>query len=120
MAGPMLTLHSIANAMGGKVKGNRVRCPGPEAAYKKGYKAKRYTFAIWLTDDGEDIRVQSHHEDYRDNWRHNKDWAKSRLGITWKPKPKKRAPQPPPPFEVRNQFFGESLRISRYRGEGRI
>jgi hypothetical protein len=69
----MLTLQAIASAMGGKVRGNRVICPGPEAASKKGYKAKRNTLAIWLTPDGEDIRVHSHHRDYRDHWRHNKD-----------------------------------------------
>src|SRR5262249_47768926 len=42
-----------------------------------------------------------------------KDEIKRRLGLAWKPKPKSGLP---PPFKIRNQFFGETLQWCRYKG----
>jgi hypothetical protein len=102
-----LSLNLIAACLKGKVMGNRVRFPGPEAASKKGHKAKRHTAVLELSRDGEDIRVHSHHPGAGD-WCQVKDWVKQECGIVWKPK-KRRAPQPS--FAVRNQYFGESLAL---------
>jgi hypothetical protein len=112
----MLTLHGIANALGGKPKGNRVICPGPEAAYKKkAWQRKRKTLAVWITPDGEDIRVHSHHPDGGD-YRQIKDWVRQQLGIEWKPRQQNRRQRRIPPFKRRNPFFAETLSMCRYRG----
>jgi hypothetical protein len=55
-----LSLHTIAQGLGGRVQGNKVLAPGPEAASQKvKWKRKRKTLAVWVGNDG-DIRVHSH------------------------------------------------------------
>jgi hypothetical protein len=106
----ILTLTGIASALGGRVRGNKVVAPGPEAASKKGYKRRKDTLTVWINPD-DDIGVNS--------WRGQdpiatKDWVRDRCGLpAWKPK--KRKSKPLPPFAERNQFLGEALRIARNR-----
>jgi hypothetical protein len=106
----ILTLTGIACALDGRVRGNKVVAPGPEAASKKAYKRRKCTLTVWINADG-DIGVNS--------WRGQnpiaaKDWVRARCGLpAWAPK--KRKPKPLPPLAERNQFLGEALKIVRDR-----
>ena len=105
-----LSLHTIAQGLGGEVRGNKVVAPGPEAASKRGYKRRKRTLTVWINPD-DDIGTN--------NWRDQdpiatKDWVRARCGLPrWEPK--KRKPKPLPPFAKRNQFLGEVLKIARDR-----
>lgn len=105
-----LSLHAIARSLGGRVCGDKVVAPGPEAASKKGYQRRKCTLTVWINDDG-DIRVNS--------WRGQdpiatKDWVRTRCGLpAWAPK--KRKLKPLPPLCERNQFLAEALKIARDR-----
>ncbi len=106
----VLTLTGIACALGGRVRGNKVVAPGPEAASKTGYKRRKSTLTVWINADC-DIGVNS--------WRGQdpiatKDWVRARCGLpTWEPK--KRKAKPLPPLAERSQFLGEVLKIARDR-----
>jgi 5S rRNA maturation endonuclease (ribonuclease M5) len=83
----MLSLSEISKKLGGngKVhhspKGDCVKVPGP------GHSANDDSLTIWLTDDGEDIRVHSH---AGDNELESVDWVREQLGLPkWEPKKKK-------------------------------
>lgn len=105
-----LSLHAIAQSLGGRVCGDKVVAPGPEAASKKGYKRRKRTLTVWINGDG-DIGVNS--------WRGQdpiatKDWVRARCGLpAWAPK--KRKPKPLSPLWGRNQFLAESLKVARDR-----
>jgi hypothetical protein len=106
-----LSLHAIAQGLGGSVRGGKVAAPGPEAAsHKVKWKRKPKTLAVWRGDDG-DIRVHSHTGQDPIT---TKDWVRRKLGLpAWEPK--KRKPKPLPPLAERSQFLSEGLRIARDR-----
>ena len=106
-----LSLHTIAQGLGGQVRGNKVVARGPEdASHKVCWKRKRRTLTVWINGDG-DIGVN--------NWRGQdpiatKDWVRACCGLpAWESK--KRDPKPLPPLWERNQYLSESLRIARDR-----
>jgi hypothetical protein len=74
----VLNLHRIARALGGRVRRNSVTAPGPEAAAKRGWKRKRHTLTTWISDDGQNIFVNSHGGV---GWREAKDWVRQQCGI---------------------------------------
>jgi len=74
----MLSLDSIARALGGEVRGNKVRAPGP------GHSSADRSLTVWLTDDGSDITVDSFADDGKLLC---KDYARSKIGLPpWEPK----------------------------------
>ncbi len=74
----MLSLDSIARALGGEVRGNKVRAPGP------GHSSADRSMTVWLTDDGSDITVDSFADDGKLLC---KDYARSKIGLPpWEPK----------------------------------
>lgn len=73
----MLSLDSIAQALGGEVNGNMVRAPGPD------HSPSDRSLGIWITTTGEDITVDSKAGD--DPIR-CKDYARERIGLPrWEP-----------------------------------
>lgn len=106
-----LSLHSLAQALGGRVRGNKVVAPGPEAAtHTTPWKRKRLTLAVWIRPDGE-FRVHSH---TGQDPIATKDWVRRKCGLpAWRPK--KRKPKPLPSLVERGQYINESLRIARDR-----
>jgi hypothetical protein len=106
-----LSLSNIANCLPrGRVRGDVVDFVPPSASRHKGWKRKRRTATVFLQGD-KDIYVHCRHPD--DDPIRIKDELKKRLGIGWKPKARK--PAPIPPFWVRNQFLGETLKVCRDR-----
>ena len=107
----ILTLTGIACALNGRVRGNKIVAPGPEAvSHKVRWKRKRYTLTVWINADG-DIGVNSH---TGQDPIATKDWVRARCGLpAWEPK--KRKARPLPPLTERSQFLSESLRIARDR-----
>ncbi|NKR04594.1 hypothetical protein GUJ75_25440, partial len=74
----MLSLDGIARALGGEVRGNKVRAPGP------GHSPADRSLTVWLTDDGSDITVDSFANDGKLLC---KDYARSKIGLPpWEPK----------------------------------
>lgn len=114
MTAAALSLHTIARCLGGRVRGDKVTAPGPEATSKQGWKRKRHSLTVWINGNG-DIGVNS--------WRgedaiRTKDWVRARCGLpAWTPRRRRpaRPKQPLPPLPERNQFLSESLRIARHR-----
>src|SRR5262245_42137119 len=104
----MISLCTIAAGLGGKVRGNKVTAPGPEAAsHKVKWKRKRHTLTVYVNDHG-DIRVNCHHPDQDPI--DCKDWVRRRCGLpAWQPK--KRTPKTPP-LATRRQFMCELLDIA--------
>ena len=74
----MLSLNNIASALNGRVSGNKVVAPGPEAAnHPVKRKRNRYTVTVYII--GNDIGVNCHHAS------HDpiavKDWVRQRAGF---------------------------------------
>jgi hypothetical protein len=109
----MLSLETLARCLGGRVRGDHVTVPGPEAVGKRGCKTRRHTVTIYLAHDG-DIRVNCHHSSHDPI--DVKDWVRQTCGLpVWKPT--RRGVKSEPSQKVRNQFFQESLRIARNRSQ---
>ncbi len=73
----MLSLDGIARALGGEVSGNMVRAPGPD------HSTVDRSLGIWITANGDDIRVDSKAGD--DPIR-CKDYVRERIGLPgWEP-----------------------------------
>ncbi|MGU3326109.1 DUF927 domain-containing protein [Methylobacterium mesophilicum] len=68
----MLSLDGIARALGGEVRGNMVRAPGPD------HSPADRSLGVWITDTGDDITVDSK---AGDDPIHCKDYARSRIGL---------------------------------------
>src|SRR5680860_1055619 len=50
----ILTLTGIASALGGRIRGNKVVAPGPEAvSHKVRWKRKRQTLTVWINAEGD-------------------------------------------------------------------
>lgn len=85
----MITLHTIAKALGGIVGTGQVLAPGP------GHSKFDRSLAVFLDPNAPDLfRVHSH---AGDDWRVCRDYVKARLGISDEPrreaKPKAREPE---------------------------
>ena len=73
----MLSLDSIARALGGEVRKGQVRAPGP------GHSASDRSLSVRLTKDGQDIVVNSFADD---DWVACRDYVRQRAGLPeWKP-----------------------------------
>jgi hypothetical protein len=74
----MLSLTTIAKALGGKIYGREVRAPGP------GHSAKDASLCVTINDAGDDIIVFSH---AGDDAIACKDYVRERVGLpSWQPK----------------------------------
>jgi len=104
-----LSLHGIAGALDGVVRGDKVSAPGPEAASPTvKWKRKRHTLTVWLNSDG-DVGVNCH--EGQDPIA-TKDWVRERCGLPrWQPKQKRLRPKLPP-LAIRIHYLDESLRIA--------
>lgn len=76
--------QTAARLLGGKAKGNRVYCPGPD------HSSKDRSLSVLFTPTGFIVTPFS----ARDNWQDCKDYIKTKLGISdnWKPDPTKFKP----------------------------
>ena len=103
-----LSLHGIANALGGKVRGHgRYRHVAARAPGAK----KRSDESLHVFINGDDIGVHL----FRDGLDPIlvKDYVRARCGLpAWQPK---RKYKPLPSLSERNQYLTESLRIARHR-----
>jgi hypothetical protein len=107
----MLSLSAIKNGLPHSVKaqiykGECVRCRDPEANYQLKWKNRRRTLAIF--PHGDDIRV---HCFAGQDYIRVKEWARSQLGVVWKPKPKAWKPSP-----ASIRLLSETIRICETYG----
>jgi hypothetical protein len=106
----LISLSTIALAVNGRVRGNKVTAPGPEAAtHKVRWKRKRHTLTIYPHGEN-DIRVNCH---AGQDPIAMKDWVRQRANMpAWQPR--KRTPKLPP-LATRQHYLRESLRIAQDR-----
>jgi hypothetical protein len=111
-----LSLSLIAHNLGGRVQGNKVVAPGPEAAgHKVKWKRKRKSVIVYIGQDN-DIRVNCH---AGQDAIMVKDCVRRRAGLPdWSQA--KRRTRPKPPLWERNQYLSEDLRIARDRKSIRL
>jgi hypothetical protein len=111
-----LSLSSIANRLPhGRVRWTKVDfCGYLATGHRTPWKRKRPDITVWINGyDGDRPILGVHCRRREYDPLQVKDWIYGQLGLTWKPK--RRKPAPVPPFAITNQFFGETLKVCRYR-----
>jgi len=80
----MLSLSNIASTLNGRVSGNKVVAPGPEAAsHPVKWKRNRRTLTVYInrhSDGSEDIGVKCWHPDQGDPIE-VMDWVRQKAGL---------------------------------------
>jgi putative DNA primase/helicase len=73
----VIDLRSLQRALGGKISGGKVLCPGP------GHRPRDRSLSVWPSPDGDGFTVHSYAED---DWRDCRDYVRQRLGLpAWQP-----------------------------------
>ena len=107
----MLTLRTIARALGGEIAGNQVLCPGP------GHSPRDRSLAIKLQTDAPDgFLIYSH---ANDDWQICRDHVRARLGLPdWEPGDERHAQRTIPQSHVARWDF--ACVESEIKNRGRI